>query len=412
MTMNSDKSTDKKTAEGKQTGQPTVNKAVVQAVARQALANVAEQKKAGRSEAKAEPVGQPAVKAVPGHEALVGQPVVKAEPGSQSAVKAVASHATATQPEIKSGAAQPVNDQKEVKSGAGKPSTVQPETKSGSVQTVTAQSAEKSGSGQAKAVQREVKSGTGRLVGKAEEKPGAVQKPAGEETEKTGTGQIVVRQTAAKQTATKQTATKQTPVKQTATTKQAVAGRGADQKMDKQASAKSASKPDGGEKKGRPKRKIWIFLLVIIAFIGGAFAWQTYSPQNRMEPNAVVGAMPGKTDEQIQEELNRKVEEKMIAFSINSHPVYPDGKTAGNILFENPSSNNKLTKMELYRDDTGEKIYETGLLRPGSYVPEAKLDKNLEAGDYTCTAYIYAYRLGDETYIGKVAAGITITVQQ
>lgn len=193
----------------------------------------------------------------------------------------------------------------------------------------------------------------------------------------------------------KQETAKQTAVKETAAAKQT-----------------SGGQSGSGSNQKRPRRKIWVFLLVVIAFIGGALAWQTARPQNRMEPNAVVGAMPGKTDEQIQEELNRKVEEKMIAFSINSHPVYPDGRTAGNILFENPSSNNKLTKMELYRDDTGEKIYETGLLRPGSYVPEAKLDQNLPVGDYTCTAYIYAYRLEDESYIGKVAAGITITVQQ
>lgn len=194
---------------------------------------------------------------------------------------------------------------------------------------------------------------------------------------------------ASNRTSAKNASVKQAPVKQT-----------------------SGGKGGSGENTARPRRKSWVFLLVIIAFLGGALAWQTARPQNRMEPNAVVGAMPGKTDEQIQEELNRKVEEKMIAFSINSHPVYPDGRTAGNILFENPSSNNKLTKMELYLDDTGDKIYETGLLRPGSYVPEAKLDKNLASGDYTCTAYIYAYRLEDESYIGKVAAGITITVQQ
>ena len=66
--------------------------------------------------------------------------------------------------------------------------------------------------------------------------------------------------------------------------------------------------------------------------------------------------------------------------------------------------------LELYRDDTNELIYKTGLLDPGSYVPEAKLDKFLEKGNYDCTAYIYAYKLDTEEYLGKVAAGVTVHV--
>ncbi len=130
-----------------------------------------------------------------------------------------------------------------------------------------------------------------------------------------------------------------------------------------------------------------------------------------MEPNAVVGMMPGKSPEQIQEELDRKVAENMIAFSINAKPVFPSGKGKGNILFENPASNEKLTRMELCRDDTGEVIYETGLMEPGSYVPEDTLDMELPAGEYACTAYIYAYRQSDESFIGKVAAGVTVMIE-
>ena len=51
------------------------------------------------------------------------------------------------------------------------------------------------------------------------------------------------------------------------------------------------------------------------------------------------------------------------------------------------------------------------LLEPGSYVPAAKLELELPAGEYACTAYIYAYRLADESYVGKVSAGLELTVQ-
>ena len=158
-----------------------------------------------------------------------------------------------------------------------------------------------------------------------------------------------------------------------------------------------------------------IIVLLILALAGGGFfAWNMMhkSPYDeKMEANAVVGTMPGKSEEQILEELNRKVNEKTIAFSINASPVYKDGKSKGNILFENPKNNDKLTRMELIRDETEELIYKTGLMEPGSYVPEAELLVDLPAGTYVCTAYIYAYRQSDESFLGKVAAGITVTVQ-
>lgn len=157
-----------------------------------------------------------------------------------------------------------------------------------------------------------------------------------------------------------------------------------------------------------------ILLLVILVAVAGALGWYLYqnlSQDDVMEPNAVVGSMPGKTQAQIEEELTRQVSEKEVAFSINSAPVFETGADAGNILFENPKNNNKLTRVEITLDETGELLYKSGLLEPGSYVPESKLKKDLEPGEYTCTATVYAYRQDDNAFIGKVAAGITIVVK-
>lgn len=169
------------------------------------------------------------------------------------------------------------------------------------------------------------------------------------------------------------------------------------------------------EESTEKKRKPWllIFLVLLLAVIGGVIAWTSLKPEysDRLEPNAVVGSMPGKTKEQIEAELTAKVGEKEVAFSINARPEYESGDSKGNILFENPKNNKKLTRVEITRDDTGELIYKSGLLEPGSYIPEAKLLTELGAGSYPCTALIYAYALKDESYIGKVAAGLVITVK-
>lgn len=169
------------------------------------------------------------------------------------------------------------------------------------------------------------------------------------------------------------------------------------------------------KKKGSRALILVLILLLILALAAGGFAaWYFLFrsvPDEKMEPNAVIGSMPGKSKEQLEAELTQQVSEKEVAFSINSNPIFPTGGEAGNILFENPQSNNKLTRVEITLDDTGELIYKSGLLEPGSYVPEAKLLVDLDAGDHTCTATIFAYKLDDESYIGKVAAGLTVTVK-
>lgn len=169
---------------------------------------------------------------------------------------------------------------------------------------------------------------------------------------------------------------------------------------------------DGGEKGWKRYRPLLIVLLLLVAAIIALLVWQAnrnpYS--QRLEPNAVVGMMPGKTDEQIQEELNRQVDEKTIAFTINATPSFAGADAKGDILFENPESNNKLVRLEIIRDDTGETIYSTGLMRAGTYVAEDALDVRVAPGAYACTAFVYGYRSEDETYIGKVAAGVKVTV--
>lgn len=177
------------------------------------------------------------------------------------------------------------------------------------------------------------------------------------------------------------------------------------------------SKHTGKQNTGKKKTTLLIALLLLLLLALVVFAvWffllrEEKIYDDRLEPNAVVGTMPGKTTEQIEAELTQKVKETEVAFSINAYPCFETGTSKGSILFENPKSNQKLTRVEITRDDTGELIYKSGLLEPGSYIPEAKLLVDLDPGNYVCTATIFAYRLADESYVGKVAAGLTLTVE-
>lgn len=105
------------------------------------------------------------------------------------------------------------------------------------------------------------------------------------------------------------------------------------------------------------------------------------------------------------------LDRSMIAFSINTSPVFINGTSEGNLLIENPGNNAKLLKISIQINDTEEEVYTSNYLKPGTYIESAKLDKVLEKGTYDATAYFSAYEEETGEYIGKTGAQIAITVQ-
>lgn len=126
--------------------------------------------------------------------------------------------------------------------------------------------------------------------------------------------------------------------------------------------------------------------------------------------NATIGILPGVDVAQRQAELQQQLDEGMIAFSINTNPVFETGGSEGNLMLENPANNAKLLVVEIYLDDTQEMIYQSKAIPVGSYIENAQLDKVLEPGEYAATAYFKAYRESDYSYIGQAGAAINITV--
>ena len=168
-------------------------------------------------------------------------------------------------------------------------------------------------------------------------------------------------------------------------------------------------------------RRFTVAMLVIGLFCMAGAAAGVYFSRSRpaektaglvYESNVIMGDIPGKSLEERQRELDSVVEEGMLAMSMNATP---SGRASGadrniNWLIENPSNQGKLIRVEITRDDTGEKIYETGAIPPGSYVESAPPDTRLEAGSYDCTAVFLAYREDSEEYVGQAAVKIELTL--
>lgn len=157
--------------------------------------------------------------------------------------------------------------------------------------------------------------------------------------------------------------------------------------------------------------RLTVFLLILggsfflVQLFGGALF-------GRYDQNAVKGSAD-KSAERTRE-LQNMADRSMITMSINATPVWRlSEKDAGvNWQIENPEEQStKLIRVEIIRNDTGEKLYTTGTIPPGSYISGTMPDVELDVGTYVCTAYFYSYDIETEELLGMAGAQITLYVQ-
>ena len=169
-------------------------------------------------------------------------------------------------------------------------------------------------------------------------------------------------------------------------------------------------------KESKSKKRIFIIagiVLLIALTVLICYLLFTKKEENNLlyDDNATVGIMPGVDIDARRQELQNMLDKSMIAFSINTSPVFLNGTAKGNLLIENPGNNAKLLQVSIRINETDEEIYASKYLKPGTYIESAKLDKVLEKGSYNATAYFSAFDEETTEFIGQVGAQLTITVQ-
>lgn len=135
------------------------------------------------------------------------------------------------------------------------------------------------------------------------------------------------------------------------------------------------------------------------------------SPGIQVDENAQQGGLTFKSKEEIQAELNQKVEEGMINISMNTAPVFTDGTAKGDLLIVNSERNNYPQVVYIVLKDTQEEIYRSGAIPVGSKIEYASLDVDLDPGVYDCVAYFNNVDVDTGAYLGTAGAEIQITVQ-
>lgn len=147
----------------------------------------------------------------------------------------------------------------------------------------------------------------------------------------------------------------------------------------------------------------------------GAAAWTLLAPvapeDAWYDAGAATGSYEGKSDEEVKADLEKAVAEGMMNISIASNIKASAQTGQAEARIENIAANKVDQKVTLELEDSGEVIYESGAIAPGSHVQTVQLDAGLEPGSYNVLATFDGYDTETREKKGTAAAQVTLTVE-
>lgn len=170
---------------------------------------------------------------------------------------------------------------------------------------------------------------------------------------------------------------------------------------------------EGNAGKRKKSSVVWIVIAaiaLILALLVGLYFFMD-STQYKGGAGGELGQLDGKTAEEIQEALDNYVEEGMLDISIAATILFPDGTSEGELRIENSPSNHYLMQVDISRDDTGQVIYSSDPIEPNYHIQNGRLNTDLPAGEYECTATFYALDMDSREVVGQAAANVLVVVQ-
>lgn len=170
------------------------------------------------------------------------------------------------------------------------------------------------------------------------------------------------------------------------------------------------------------KKRRWLLLILLVLLLlllgFGCMAKQAHdgngdtdtAASDFFDPDAQNGNLPGMTEEEIQAELDKIVEEGMFNISIASVVTVDANTGEAMIRIENIAANHHNMTVAITLDGEDGPIYQSAGLAPGQYIESAALNRKLPAGQYSATALFTAYDLKTLEPQGQAAAKITLIV--
>lgn len=157
------------------------------------------------------------------------------------------------------------------------------------------------------------------------------------------------------------------------------------------------------------KRLLIFICLVMLVGIFILLIYFTYI--NWFDKNSSLGGYEGKSEEQIQADLNAQVNEGEMNVSIANTIKFPNGSLNEGIAhIENIAANHLDQKVSIYMQGSNELLYESGAIEPNHCINTIKLNKNLDPGIYKAIVIFKGFDVNTRIEKGELSAQINIQV--
>lgn len=194
-----------------------------------------------------------------------------------------------------------------------------------------------------------------------------------------------------------------------------------EKKAQQETEEKKAETPAQPANPPKKKGKGWLIALIVVLGVGllgggGYFAYENFlKPQDSYErfqfdTEAMEGRIQMMTEEEIQAELDRVIEEGMFNISIASSIIFDPDTKEGEARIENIPANRYHMQVDIYLDDTGEKVFSSKLIQPGYSLEYIKLNRDLAPGMYPATAAFNAITKEELQLFGTAGAKINLYI--
>lgn len=142
------------------------------------------------------------------------------------------------------------------------------------------------------------------------------------------------------------------------------------------------------------KKKKWLLWLLLLLLLGLGGVWYYLNNQSTPTPLASRDLMPDiidATDRELAERAQEIADADYFTLNLNPEAYFEDGESEGSIQIINPATNVYPIALELFLEETGELIYESGGILPNQEVTSARLLIPLEAGEYLTRADVHIF---------------------
>lgn len=152
-----------------------------------------------------------------------------------------------------------------------------------------------------------------------------------------------------------------------------------------------------------------IVLVVAIAIAAGIAFFVLNGAGN--DSGQQEGQAPYKTEEEMQAESEREIATGMFNISIASDIEFENASSDGYAYIENVPNNPYNMQVVITEDETGDVLYESGIITPNHYIESIRLAKQLSAGEHSATATFTAVdpETGEEA--GQAAAALHLNIK-